>query len=445
MKNVIMEQSEKVVLIVGAGITGLTAACTLAEAGEKCLLLEREDAVGGDCRTYEIDDILFDLGPHVLMLNPDAGPDAFLLEVMDKKETISKELCVAFFSKGRYWRFPPGLPDIASYPLLYLKEMISVRIGTGNKSTSHPDSVRALLEGKTGRSFYNDLFSSFILKKTGMPGDKLHRDWFLRADRDLEAAAVRPGKKRLLKSWYYPSGGFGTIPEKLLKKYTQAGGKTILGCGKISFGKEKYHITDAVVNGIRYPVRDVIWTASLNELNSIIGADVPAVSYMDTLIACLTYKRDRRVPRRFLYVYYPQDDVVFNRIYYPEHIFGNSIPPDREGLCLEINKFGHFKDMSDVEIVLKAIADIEDLGIYKKSELRRQKLFRLKECMPVYGLAYRQEVQDAFRSVKGFRNLHSVGRKGGFFFCQTPAAVGQGLKAARQLLEGRSKKHNRHV
>lgn len=53
---------ERFMLIIGAGMTGLTAAYTLANAGEKCILLEREDTVGGDCRTYILDDITFDLG-----------------------------------------------------------------------------------------------------------------------------------------------------------------------------------------------------------------------------------------------------------------------------------------------------------------------------------------------------------------------------------------------
>ena len=83
---------EKITLIVGAGVTGLTAAYTLANAGEKCLLLEREATIGGGCRTYVLDDVTFDLGPHVLLLNPDSEADKLLLKLLENDEVISKKL-----------------------------------------------------------------------------------------------------------------------------------------------------------------------------------------------------------------------------------------------------------------------------------------------------------------------------------------------------------------
>ncbi len=39
------------VTIIGAGLAGLAAACTLAEAGEKIILHEAAKAAGGRCRS----------------------------------------------------------------------------------------------------------------------------------------------------------------------------------------------------------------------------------------------------------------------------------------------------------------------------------------------------------------------------------------------------------
>lgn len=55
------------VIIVGAGLAGLSAANVLASNGIRCLLLESSDAVGGRVRTDDVDGFLLDRGFQVLL------------------------------------------------------------------------------------------------------------------------------------------------------------------------------------------------------------------------------------------------------------------------------------------------------------------------------------------------------------------------------------------
>jgi phytoene dehydrogenase-like protein len=55
------------VIIIGAGIAGITAAKVLKAAGKSVLLLEASDRVGGRVRTDEVDGYLLDRGFQVFL------------------------------------------------------------------------------------------------------------------------------------------------------------------------------------------------------------------------------------------------------------------------------------------------------------------------------------------------------------------------------------------
>ena len=55
------------VLIVGAGLAGLSCACELVEKGLSCLLLEASDGVGGRARTDQLNGFLLDRGFQILL------------------------------------------------------------------------------------------------------------------------------------------------------------------------------------------------------------------------------------------------------------------------------------------------------------------------------------------------------------------------------------------
>src|SRR5690348_13851513 len=51
------------IVVVGAGITGLVAARTLADAGAEVLVLEASDRIGGNVRTATVHGCVLDEGP----------------------------------------------------------------------------------------------------------------------------------------------------------------------------------------------------------------------------------------------------------------------------------------------------------------------------------------------------------------------------------------------
>jgi protoporphyrinogen oxidase len=66
---IMASSSTKKIIVLGGGISGLTAARTIREGGHECLLLEQCPSLGGLTRTVEVGDFSFDYTGHFLHLS----------------------------------------------------------------------------------------------------------------------------------------------------------------------------------------------------------------------------------------------------------------------------------------------------------------------------------------------------------------------------------------
>jgi len=67
------------VIVVGAGFSGLLSALALSKEGKNVLIIEKENCIGGVCRSYNVDGYTVDTGPHIIT-RMDSGPLKFLMD-----------------------------------------------------------------------------------------------------------------------------------------------------------------------------------------------------------------------------------------------------------------------------------------------------------------------------------------------------------------------------
>jgi len=432
-------------------MTGLTAGYLLTKAGEKCLLIERQNEPGGLCQSCTLDSVVFDLGPHVFFHRNGEKPEELIMDAIDDLELIERRFRFAISHQGELYSFPPTLWDILGYPWNYKKEMLLGLLNMGSKVDCDPRSAKYELCEKSGLSFYRNLFEGMLWKKTLMMGENLHRDWTVRVDRSADnkkepfigtsgVGFLRRMFNALFKPvcYLYPVGGFHDLPDRLIDTFTKNGGMAKFGIQELAIEKTRNEINYVVACGERWPVKNLIWTGSVNTLNSLLGeTELPELNYINVIIVMLTYNAKTVVERPYVYVYYPNESTAFNRIYYPQSIIRNGDGAGIEGVCLEINTLCREDEIDAQELVNQCAADLERLGIFNKADLRLSEVKFLSQTLPVYDLEYEKRLDAAYAGVRKYRNLFSVGRLGGYFFCLTPSAVSQGIKAAEAVLARR--------
>ncbi len=110
------------VVVAGAGVSGLISALALSKEGKKVLVVEKENIVGGLCRSYKVDGYTVDTGPHIIT-RLDSGPMRVL---MDKYFNYLPN----FVPFGKYYlrvdnrikRFPWSVKDWMMFDLLPVED-----------------------------------------------------------------------------------------------------------------------------------------------------------------------------------------------------------------------------------------------------------------------------------------------------------------------------------
>jgi len=109
--------SAKKVVVIGAGFSGLSAACYLAKAGCEVIVLEKNSSIGGRARKFEAEGFIFDMGPSWYWM-----PDVFERFYNSFGKTTSDFYTLdrlnpsyrVYFSNNDYWDIPASMDELLS-------------------------------------------------------------------------------------------------------------------------------------------------------------------------------------------------------------------------------------------------------------------------------------------------------------------------------------------
>ncbi|MCF8334171.1 MAG: protoporphyrinogen oxidase, partial [Bacteroidales bacterium] len=145
-------------VIIGAGLTGLTAAFYLNKKGKKVKVIEKQPVAGGVIQTHRKNGFVFESGPNTGVLsNPEA---AELLEDLDGKcklEIADETAKRRWVWKGDDWHeLPSGLVKGVKTPLFSMKDKLRIVGEPFRKPGENPDeTLDEMVKRRMGKSFLN--------------------------------------------------------------------------------------------------------------------------------------------------------------------------------------------------------------------------------------------------------------------------------------------------
>ena len=159
-----MKQQHEIVVI-GAGLTGLSTAFHLHRQGRDVVILEKADHVGGQIHTYHENGFTFESGPNTGVVSfPEVAELFQMLEGSCQLEIARESSKRRLIWKGnRFHELPSSPVSAITTPLFRLSDKFRILGEPWRKKGTDPDEpVGALAARRLGKSFYEYAVDPFV-------------------------------------------------------------------------------------------------------------------------------------------------------------------------------------------------------------------------------------------------------------------------------------------
>lgn len=151
-------------LIVGAGISGLTAAHQLARSGRDVLVLEASDRPGGSIRTDQLDGFIVERGPNSVRMTDELEALVIDLELVDELVAGDPRAPRYIFFRGRLHAAPAGPGALFTTPLLSAggKLRVFAEPFIGRPGHQREQTIAEFVTRRFGRQIHDVFVSAFV-------------------------------------------------------------------------------------------------------------------------------------------------------------------------------------------------------------------------------------------------------------------------------------------
>ncbi len=459
--------------VLGAGLTGLTAAYVLQRNRVPVQVLEADRVLGGASRTVPYDGFRFDLGGHRFYTKNQRVLD--LVRGLLRDELITVDRVSRIYLDGKF----------VDYPLSFFSALAGLGAGrslavAGSYAAQkllripilhHRTEERTFEQwvvNRFGRRLYEIYFKPYSEKVWGIPCSQLGADFAAQRIKGMSfRAALRsmllPDKNApatLASRFIYPRLGFGRIPEQMAAALppgalrlnspvvrVEHDGRRVnaVVCRPFDLaqgGPERGREGRSKDGEVRFTAENFINTIPVDDfLHAFSPAPPPAVleaadglRYRAIVIAFLTLDREQVTPDHW--IYFSSADVFFGRMHEPKNWSAAMAPAGRTSLVVEVFCFETDPAWTEPEeSMLKRVARrLAELKLIEEKQVSGGCIVRVPKAYPLYVNDYRHRMHVILDYLRRFGNLQSAGRNGLFRYTSGDWYIDMGIKAAENLL-----------
>jgi len=431
------------IVVVGAGIAGLSFAYEALKNGYNVTVVEKADEVGGLCRSITVNDCQLDIGVHILH-----GRDPQVLsrvkEIVEPDEWVEVERNGKLFLKGKYINWPLNAASIFQIPFslglnIFFDQLKKRRIEKVEKSNFQNELINIY-----GPNLYYSFFHPLTKRFLNTDPQNIHADWAfssIRSATKLEDASFKKSHKYLpedttqnsksefnvfkflynslfnkqVEAFFYFKDGYGVLPNSYRDKIIELGGTILTQSAVDSFVLENNKIRQCIINGENHDCDKVMWTGDIRSLCTLLDIDDPKLTYIHSKFLYVFLKD---CLKKHQVCYYADDDISFVRgtilSNHSKSIIQN--PDVADIICLEYTFSSKDELLNNPEqFQAEAAKNLIKVDIIK-TESSIESIYELNVpfTYPVLTIDYKDKLRQVRSDLSNIENLLTLGRQGSF-------------------------------
>ncbi|HMS18428.1 MAG TPA: FAD-dependent oxidoreductase, partial [Planctomycetota bacterium] len=406
------------IAVLGAGITGLTAAHRLENKGHEVHCFEATDRPGGLCQSETVDGFVADRAGGHIIFSKDREVLDFMLSVLGPYGYHTSERSTFIYYKGRYVQYPfeNGLADLpkeetARCLLDYLEATFSRREGVPS-----PKDFESWCLWRFGASICELLMHPYNRKIWNVPLAELGTAWVEGRVPDAPMADVVNSALGLRREGYvhqsvfhYPmTGGFESMIRGVANLLRP--GTLRLRCPVTELTRRDGGFS---VNGESFD--RVLSTIPLPVLGKLLGPSTPtakrAFSALDhTSLVTVFLGLSKSDPPPHSWIYFPhEEDGPQNRITWLSNYSPKNAPEGCSSIMAEVTYYGEAPG-SDEAITEQVISGLSAASLIQRNEV----ILRRTWHNPMAYILYRHGHEEHLAAVRDYASEMGIDLAGRF-------------------------------
>ncbi len=463
----------KKIIILGAGITGLSAAWKLSEKKHDVLVIDKDHQVGGLAKTIKFNNNYVDIGPHSFFSEDKEIFDTVKSLFDDNPKKIFKvERSVKMFFMNHYVDYPLSAKSILFQmgpiiPILcflsFLKSFTSTSLNSIlNKQQKNIDqiTIKEWATNNFGSYLYNNFFKPYTEQFWKLKTEDLsHRvipaskklDFaktlkHLFINKYLEISKREPGSLNLVQReslpTFYPEKGFGVIAEKIAEKIKSNGSRINLSENITKVKKLNDKSFEVITNKESYKSDIIISTLPLdnfikitepfNENEKLINHS-KELQYLALVMVYLIIKKKNILGCQYCYFLNRPYNRVSNLNSFSEKVSSS----DRNIISLEISchKNSEMWNRSENEIYHNCLESLKKDKLLSDEDILEWKVIKVPNVYPIYKINYEKNLNFTLNEINKVNNLYSIGRLGQFYYGDIDQMMRLGFDVSKKILK----------
>ena len=416
-----MKYNKRKAYFLGAGPVGLITAWQMLKNGWEVDLYEKQNIVGGMCRTWKWGDFLVDAGPHIFH-TPDEELAKFwekeFGDIFIKNEFWCKNVKGEHFDE--YWDYPLSWESISHYPNDLKEKIINDLKERNPEDKANARNYSEYMEAEVGPTLRKMFFEKYPKKIWGITTDEMTPDW----------APKRVEFRNKVTPFYHKQwnavGKFGTgcVYDRILEHIISMGGNLHLNCEIEGFTHEDKKISKIAIKGkesVNVKETDVIISSLPITITSSFFGHKSDLKFRGICSVYLAYNQHEILPEGVQWLYYDSEKVYFNRITEAKKLSRFVSPENKSFITAEITfSPGDEIHKMDRELLKQKVSEqVEFVGLAKRNKLIDISMNWEYFVYPLQNSGYQEELTKTKNVISECQQLYSLGCGGDFNYADS--------------------------